>query len=74
MLLWKIEINVEAERERLSKEITRIQIDITKAQTKLSNPSFVNQAPATVVAQEKERLTAFSKKLDHLTIQLKKLS
>ncbi|MER2511660.1 MAG: valine--tRNA ligase [Nitrosomonas ureae] len=73
-LMLRIEINVEAERERLSKEITRIQIEIAKAQTKLSNPSFVKQAPATVVAQEKERLATFNKKLDHLTIQLKKLS
>lgn len=73
-LMLRIEINVEAERERLSKEITRIQTEVSKAQTKLSNPSFVKQAPVTVVTQEKERLVTFNKKLDDLTIQLKKLN
>jgi valyl-tRNA synthetase len=73
-LMLRIEVNVEAERERLSKEITRIQMEIAKAQTKLSNSSFVKQAPAAVVAQEKERLVTFNKKLDHLTTQLTKLN
>ncbi len=73
-LMLKIEIDIEAERERLTKEITRLEAEIAKAQTKLSNPSFVERAPASVVIQEKDRLTAFHTKLDNLNEQLQKLN
>lgn len=73
-LMLKIEIDIEAERERLTKEITRLEAEIAKAQTKLSNPSFVERAPANVVIQEKDRLTAFHTKLDNLNEQLQKLN
>ena len=73
-LMLKIEIDIEAERERLTKEITRLEAEIAKAQTKLSNPSFVERAPANVVTQEKDRLTAFHTKLDNLNEQLQKLN
>ncbi|MDE2388303.1 MAG: hypothetical protein KGN35_04360, partial [Betaproteobacteria bacterium] len=63
-----------AERERLAKEITRIEAEIGKAQAKLSNPSFVERAPANVVEQEKDRLTAYNAKLGSLNEQLKKLN
>lgn len=73
-LMLKIEIDVEAECERLTKEIRRIEAEISKAQTKLSNPSFVERAPANVVTQEKERLIAFDTKLNNLNEQLRKLN
>lgn len=73
-LMLKVEIDIEAERERLTKEITRIEVEISKAQTKLSNPSFVERAPANVVAQEKDRLNAFNTKLGNLNEQLQKLN
>ena len=72
--MLKIQIDVEAERERLTKEITRIEAEISKARTKLSNPSFVERAPENVVEQEKDRLTAFNTKLDNLNEQVRKLS
>jgi valyl-tRNA synthetase len=73
-LMLKIEVDVAAERERLSKEITRIETEIAKAQAKLSNPSFVERAPANVVGQEKDRLNAFNSKLSSLNEQLQKLN
>jgi len=73
-LMLKIEIDAAAERERLTKEITRIEAEIAKAQTKLSNPSFVERAPANVVEQEKDRLAAFNTKLGSLNEQLRKLN
>jgi len=73
-LMLKIEIDAAAERERLTKEIARIEAEIAKAQTKLSNPSFVERAPANVVEQEKERLVAFNVKLSSLNEQMKKLN
>ena len=66
-------VDPAAEIERVRKEIARLEGEIAKASAKLSNPSFVERAPATVVAQEKERLANFSATLDKLKPQLGKL-
>jgi valyl-tRNA synthetase len=69
-----VEIDVEAETARLNKEITRLEGEITKAQAKLGNESFVARAPAAVVAQERERLDGFSQALDRLRGQRDRLA
>jgi valyl-tRNA synthetase len=68
-----VEIDPVAERARLQKEISRLEGEISKATAKLSNPNFIERAPATVVAQEKERLADFGATLDKLNSQLGKL-
>jgi len=72
-LMLKVEIDIAAERERLTKEITRLEGEIAKATAKLGNESFVARAPAQVVAQEKERMENFSSTVLKLREQFNKL-
>jgi len=72
-LCLHMEIDVAAEKARLSKEVARIEGEITKASAKLSNEAFVAKAPAAVLDQEKKRVADFSATLARLRDQLARL-
>jgi valyl-tRNA synthetase len=62
-----------AERERLQKEIERIQTELKTVRAKLNNASFVDRAPAAVVAEHRERERNFGEQLVKLKQALKAL-
>jgi len=68
-----VEIDVAAESARLDKEIKRLEGEITKANAKLGNESFVARAPAAVVDQEKQRVAEFTATRARLQDQLQRL-
>lgn len=72
-LMLHVEVDVEAETARLTKEIDRLTIEINKANGKLNNASFVERAPAAVVEQERERLNSFTQTLEKIQGQLARL-
>ena len=49
-------VDLGAERARLDKELRRIEAEIGKCQAKLASETFVANAPAAVVEQERKRL------------------
>jgi valyl-tRNA synthetase len=55
-----------AERERLDKEIARLENELRTVDAKLSNASFVQRAPAAVVEEHRQRKADFSDQLAQL--------
>jgi valyl-tRNA synthetase len=55
-----------AERERLEKEIAKVEADLRAVEAKLKNKSFVDRAPAEVVEEHRQRQKNFSEQLSKL--------
>ncbi|NCV28182.1 MAG: valine--tRNA ligase [Nitrosomonadales bacterium] len=72
-LMLKVEIDVAAEKQRLQKEIDKLTVELKKADGKLANQSFIEKAPESVIAQEKERQKKFSDDLQKFKEQLSRL-
>jgi valyl-tRNA synthetase len=68
-----MEVDVAAEKARLSKEVTRLETEITKANGKLGNEAFVAKAPPAVIEQEKKRVADFTATLTKVKEQLQRL-
>ncbi len=68
-----VEIDVTAEKARLSKEAARLEGEITKANAKLGNEAFVAKAPPAVIDQEKKRVADFGATLIRIQEQLARL-
>ncbi len=66
-------IDAKAEAERLAKRLARAQQDLDKARSKLANESFVRNAPAAVVATERERQAELERTVTELQAQLARI-
>ncbi len=63
-----------AERDRLSKELTRLQGMAAGKQKKLENANFVERAPADVVQRERDSLAEIQEQIRTLTEALQELA
>jgi valyl-tRNA synthetase len=68
-----IEVDAAAEKIRLTKEATRLEGEITKANAKLGNEAFVAKAPPAVIDEAKKRVADFGHTLDKIRQQLQRL-
>ncbi|HEY3931828.1 MAG TPA: valine--tRNA ligase [Verrucomicrobiae bacterium] len=58
-------IDVAAEKTRLTKELEKIESEISKVEQKLNNHAFTQKVPATVLEEHKQRLVEWQNKSSH---------
>ena len=66
-------VDLDAERIRIDKELKKVEAELAKSQGKLASATFVANAPAAVVEQERTRLTEWSSQRDALKAQRARL-
>ncbi|MAF56620.1 valine--tRNA ligase [Ponticaulis sp.] len=64
-------LDIEAEKARLTKELSKIDGEITKIEKKLGNENFISKAPVEVIDEQKSRLAEYVEKKDKLSGALK---
>ena len=67
-------IDANAETDRLKKEITKVEKEISKISGKLNNQGFLEKAPDAVIQENKSRLQDEQSKLEKLETALGRLS
>jgi valyl-tRNA synthetase len=73
-LMLRVEVDRAVERERLAKEIARLEAELAGVQSKLANKLFVAHAPEHVVKQQRDRLAGLHATLEKLRPQLGRFS
>ena len=66
-------VDLEAEKERLQNEKTKLESEVARATKMLSNPGFVNKAPEAKIKEEKAKLTKYQEMLDSVNERLKNI-
>ena len=66
-------IDLDKERERLQKQIARLEDDIRKTEAKLGNEQFVANAPAEILDEFRTRKVEFQQMIDKLATALSQL-
>ncbi len=63
-------IDIDAEKARITKQVKKLEGEITGLEKKLANENFTSRAPADVVNQEAERLEGLRHKLERADANL----
>jgi len=66
-------IDIEEEIARLEKEREEIKSEIKRAEGKLANEGFVNQAPEDLVEAEREKLEEYNRQLSRISERIQEL-
>lgn len=66
-------VDIVAELARLDKEIAKIEGEIARLNGKLANDSFIERAPADIVATERQKLAQADASLNVLQQQRRKI-
>ncbi|WP_366946099.1 valine--tRNA ligase [uncultured Maricaulis sp.] len=66
-------IDFGAEKDRLAKEVAKLDGEITRLEKKLGNEKFVANAPESVVAEQREKLTDYAGQKAKMTEALARL-
>jgi valyl-tRNA synthetase len=67
-------IDLQAERERMQKELAQLDERIATSQTKLGNTGFIQKAPAAIVQKEREKLADLELQAAKIQERLKDLA
>ena len=67
-------IDLDQERQRLTKELTKVEADLAKIEKKLANPQFLDRAPAEVVEEQRERLAELERNREKLEAALARIA
>ncbi|GAB4303553.1 MAG: valine--tRNA ligase [Desulfuromonadia bacterium] len=67
-------VDIGAERDRLTREIAKVEKEMEHFSRKLQNPSFVDRAPAEVVEKERQKLAEMTAKRQVLMESLQRIS
>jgi valyl-tRNA synthetase len=73
-VLYEKKIDVAAERERLTKELEKIEKQLASAQTRLSDEQFLSKAPAHVVEGLRKQVEELTILRDKIVAKLKELT
>jgi valyl-tRNA synthetase len=66
-------IDIEAERTKLSKQLSNAEDEAKRLEAKLANPQFREKAPAEVIGREQEKLGAAQSRVEGLRSRLAEL-
>ena len=67
-------LDLEQEKRRLEREISKLSLDIEKLENRLQNKNFIERAPENVVQETKEKLESILNRKTKLEESLRNIS
>jgi len=67
-------IDLDQERQRLKKELSKVEGDIAKIEKKLGNPQFLERAPADVVEEQRTRRAELERNREKLEAAIARIA